>query len=347
MEELWDLSAAGLRALEPVHGLLFLFKYRRSAEPAQCIQHEVPGLFFAKQVINNACGTQALLNILCNRPGIELGPELANFKAFTAGLPPDLKGMSIGNSEVIRTVHNSFSRQETFSLESRTATDDDDVFHFVAYVPVAGRIYELDGLNEGPVDHGPGDDATWLDSVGDIIQRRIATYPAGEQKFNLCAVVGSRKAAYEQQLPPLQARMAAAEGDEAALLAEEVSRIEGCIAGEIVSCPLPSRAPRKRLSAAPRPRRNDTAARTSAESTTTSPSSSRACGRWRRPGSCARQSKRQRRSRRPVSPPRASRNRSRSTLCRATAPPRNWPGTARGGRGTARSTSPRPPSQCP
>ena len=39
-----------------------------------------------------------------NVPGLDLGPELTNFKGFTATLPPDMKGMAIGQSETIRQV---------------------------------------------------------------------------------------------------------------------------------------------------------------------------------------------------------------------------------------------------
>lgn len=44
------------------------------------------------QVIGNACATQAIVNVLMNRPDLRLGPELAQLRDFTAGFPPEMKG---------------------------------------------------------------------------------------------------------------------------------------------------------------------------------------------------------------------------------------------------------------
>jgi hypothetical protein len=73
-----------------VHGLIFLFKWVSEPDDRAVVADGAGGPYFAKQVINNACATQALLNILLNCPGVQIGDELANFKSFTQDLPSDV-----------------------------------------------------------------------------------------------------------------------------------------------------------------------------------------------------------------------------------------------------------------
>ena len=121
---------------------------------------------------------------------VKLGQTLTQFKEFSADFDPTMKGLALSNSDEIRAVHNSFARQSVFEFDAKFAKEDDDVFHFVAYVPIKGRLYELDGLREGPLDHGAipeGQD--WISTVKPIIEARISKYQAGEIHFNLMAVI--------------------------------------------------------------------------------------------------------------------------------------------------------------
>jgi len=212
-EEVYSLSKDLLAPLNPVYGLIFLFKWVKDDKPQGTVVKDsrADEIFFPKQVVNNACATQAIISCLLNlnkekNEGVELGETLEQFKAFTGSFDPGMKGLSLGSSLEIRTVHNSFARQSVFELDQKVADKDDDVFHFVTYVPIGGRIYELDGLKEGPVDHGKVPEGTdWLDGVIPILMERMAKYQAGEIQFNLMAVIQDKITTFSKQLEAVQA----------------------------------------------------------------------------------------------------------------------------------------------
>jgi ubiquitin carboxyl-terminal hydrolase L5 len=39
-------------------------------------------------------------------------------------------------------------------MQDPSAQGDEDLFHFISYVPIHGALYELDGLSSGPVNLG-------------------------------------------------------------------------------------------------------------------------------------------------------------------------------------------------
>ena len=202
----------------PVYGVIFLFKWMRDQAPTQTTTTPLDGtydttppedLFFAAQTIQNACGTQAILSVILNQdtpskqqqqqqqqqPAIDIGPSLRSFKDFTTGFPPDLRGEALSNSEEIRTAHNAFAKASPFVDETTRDPNEEegDAYHFIAYTPVNGTLYELDGLQPYPISHGscasePGSD-DFAEKVIGVLQRRIARYPEGETRFNLMAVV--------------------------------------------------------------------------------------------------------------------------------------------------------------
>ncbi|KAK9321212.1 ubiquitin carboxyl-terminal hydrolase [Lipomyces orientalis] len=226
LDELHSLDADYLRALAPLYGVIFLFKYTHAA-----LAPTTPGvpqdgsydpdaeqsIFFARQKIQNACATQAILLVVLNRSDIQLGSALTEFKGFVEGFDSDLRGETLSNSELIRHTHNSFSRPTPFVDEThpqRQAGDDDDLYHFIAYLPVRGVLYELDGLQPHPISHGACTDETFPETIVEVLYRRIARYPEDEVRFNLLAVCHDRR------------ELLAAVGDTEGLLREEEKRAE-------------------------------------------------------------------------------------------------------------------------
>ncbi|KAF7503699.1 hypothetical protein GJ744_003377 [Endocarpon pusillum] len=209
-EELVQLDSDSIRALSPVYGVIFLFKYIGSSttstsnpqdgtfDPA-AVDSDA-GFFFAAQTIQNACGTQAILSIILNndpsnpslQPSstINIGQELRSFKDFTRGFPSELLGEALSNSSLIRETHNSFARSSPFANETQQdpAARTEDVFHFIGYTVRNDILYELDGLQPYPISHGPCTTDEFADKIIPVLLKRTSRYPPEEVRFNLMAV---------------------------------------------------------------------------------------------------------------------------------------------------------------
>ena len=153
-----------------------------------------------------ACASVMLTSGLPPAPASFQGPSWVDF-AF-GGLPATkltptaavTKGWEgLGNDEW----RIKFARRHGFLLK-----EDDDVFHFVAYVPSGGKVYELDGLKAGPIDLGSFEDS-WLPVARSAIEARIQKYAASEIKFNLMAIVRDKRAALEDAKAAADAATAA------------------------------------------------------------------------------------------------------------------------------------------
>ncbi|KAF8875811.1 ubiquitin-specific protease [Gymnopilus junonius] len=208
VDDLYSLDPESLATLQPLHALIFLFKWIPTSSNSVAPQRagsddpDFPG-FFAHQVVNNACATLAVLNALGNIPSLNSGPQLADLLQFTAHMDPQTRGLVITSADWLREVHNALSPPSAFSLDGLgLPKKTEDAYHFVVYLPVMGALYELDGLKPYALRHGVYNESGegWLKIARDVIEDRIKTYPVGALEFNLLAL-------RDDPLPSLQSQL--------------------------------------------------------------------------------------------------------------------------------------------
>lgn len=205
---------------KPIYGLIFLFQFKEddpSQQESSCPEH----IWFANQTTNNACATIALLNIVMNAAEVEIGPTLSSLKEFSSAMTPALRGYTVGNHEYLRCVHNSFARKMDMlnadlslyndmaaskakaAVKSYSKKEDDTSeagFHFVAFVPIGGNLWKLDGLERQPMNLGDCTDEDWMEIAKPLIEERMAQYEDDQIQFNLLAVCKSPLATVKAEL---------------------------------------------------------------------------------------------------------------------------------------------------
>lgn len=158
------LEREELEEYETVYGLIMLFKWKPNSvfRPPGEVMLDAP-VYFAKQVVNNACATMAILNTVCNYPDvIDMGPEMRNFTEFTKDLDPESRGLQASEFDLFRNAHNSFA-PPTLMKPQAQATPSSDVYHFVTFIYRDNFVWMLDGLQPGPVRCGAATEHTFID----------------------------------------------------------------------------------------------------------------------------------------------------------------------------------------
>eukprot|EP00118_Oscarella_pearsei_P021390 m.239822 g.239822 ORF g.239822 m.239822 type:complete len:359 (+) comp40184_c1_seq41:550-1626(+) len=94
-------------------------------------------------------------------------------------------------------VTSSSSRTKLKSKASKAP-----VFHYSSYLPINGRLWELDGLKQFPIDHGPVEDGdSWISTFRKVIAERWSTGGL----FNLLAVKQEKLQAIKSRIGDIRA----------------------------------------------------------------------------------------------------------------------------------------------
>ncbi|KAM0427212.1 hypothetical protein ACHAPT_007640 [Fusarium lateritium] len=229
-QEIFTIDQDSLALLpQPVYGLIFLFQYIPGCDEVNEDQ-DTSGVWFANQTIDNACATVAMLNIVMNADGLDLGDRLREFKESTMDLNTALRGRQLSKNTFIRTIHNSFTRRmdhlnadlclenevsdaKTTKPRKRAApckgkkplrkkkVKSDYGFHFIAYVPAGGYVWELDGLQSKPHRLAPlPDEGDWTTVARPQIECRMLQYEESQLSFNLLALCRNPLSAHAQAI---------------------------------------------------------------------------------------------------------------------------------------------------
>ncbi|CAL1702373.1 unnamed protein product [Somion occarium] len=245
--ELYDIEPWAVDHLDP-HGLIFCYlcadengtEDEDVQDDCDAPDPDAQDIWFANQLSDDACASQAMLNIIFNCRGVQLDPSLHRFHMDTEKMSWVMKGLAITNCQFIREAQNSLARpadlraanhsiatkisKEMKHKNASTATpaskkrksttktnrgkkqqktkeDQQDTFHFIAYVPCDGKVWELDGLRiSGPLEVGEISDAGgpsgrqgWMDVVRPALKLKMQRHLSGEAReqirYNLLAIV--------------------------------------------------------------------------------------------------------------------------------------------------------------
>jgi ubiquitin carboxyl-terminal hydrolase L3 len=131
--------------------VILCFTSNKVATPrSKCVDpKEIP--FYMKQSgsLDLACGVIAILHCLGNVKGIDFEENsvLKKFFDTVKNMSPEERSAYLESCTEFKNVHSAFASEGQSNIPQTT---DACEYHFIAYVNIEGKLYELDGLKKGP-----------------------------------------------------------------------------------------------------------------------------------------------------------------------------------------------------
>lgn len=143
-----------------------------------------PVIWF-KQTIGHACGSIGLLHSLINGPAVDFikpDSDLAAIRSLAIPLDTAKRAEMLYNSESFECAHKSVEQ-----AGDSYATSEREGGHFISFVKSGGKLWELEGARNGPLERGSlADDEDVLSPRAlDMGIKRIIKLNADEGEGNL------------------------------------------------------------------------------------------------------------------------------------------------------------------
>ncbi|XP_073123785.1 ubiquitin carboxyl-terminal hydrolase 3 [Henckelia pumila] len=174
---------------KPVLAVLFLFPITSQTEDERIqrdreAREQHSGVYFMKQTVGNACGTIGLLHAVGNITSeikLSEGSFLDRFFKVTADFDPSERAAYLEKDREMEDAHS------VAATAGDTEASEEVDTHFICFVCVNEKLYELDGRRAGPVLHGPSSASTLLQDAAKIIQKIIQKDP-DSNNFNVISI---------------------------------------------------------------------------------------------------------------------------------------------------------------
>ncbi|XP_075488585.1 ubiquitin carboxyl-terminal hydrolase 3 isoform X2 [Primulina tabacum] len=174
---------------KPVLAVLFLFPITSQTEDERIQRdreerEQHTGVYFMKQTVGNACGTIGLLHAVGNITSeikLAQGSFLDRFLKATANFDPSERAAYLEKDREMEVAHS------VAATAGDTEASEEVDTHFICFVCVNEKLYELDGRRAGPVLHGPSSASSLLQDTAKIIQKIIQKNP-DSNNFNVISI---------------------------------------------------------------------------------------------------------------------------------------------------------------